>query len=324
MMRLPALLSATCVGVLVTAAFAQAPQPERRAHHALVFHDDLGKVLLVGGSSPTEDGEESRFFDDVWAFDGKQWTLVAATGDRRSDVGLAYDQRAKRLVAFGGFTGETLCDLRVWEGTKWWVIGESPALTLAKAGFVYDGARDRCLLFGGSYGPGEVKNEAWEHDGEAWIKLEGTTPPARMAHAMVFDEQRARTVVFGGKSAAAPGSRSVALADTWEFDGQAWKEIAVEGPSGRSDSGAAYDSKRGRVILFGGVGGGFLGDTWAFDGKTWQKLADAGPEARGMGYLAYDKARDRVVLFGGRKGWPDGDFADTWEFDGEAWQQVVR
>lgn len=325
MMRLPNPLGATCAAVLAIAAFAQDPKPERRAHHAMVFHDGLGKVVLVGGSTPIDGGEQAKFLDDVWAFDGKKWTLVAATGDRRSDVGLAYDPRAKQIVAFGGFTGETMSDLRVLEGTRWRVIDESPSLALAGSGFVYDGARNRFLVFGGASGPGQVQGEAWEHDGKTWLEFEGATPPARQSHTMVFDAKRARTVVFGGMPAAEPGSRRVALADTWEFDGKAWKEIEVEGPSGRSGSGAAYDSKRARVILFGGRGGeGFLADTWAFDGKRWRKLADAGPEARGMGYLAYDNVRDRVVLFGGRKSWPDGDFADTWEFDGKEWKQVVE
>ena len=85
----------------------------------------------------------------------------------------------------------------------------------------------------------------------------------------------------------------------------------------------AYDSKRGLVILFGGLGNdGFLGDTWSWDGTKWTRLAETGPEPRGMGYLAYDKRRDRVVLFGGRKGYPDGDLNDTWEWDGTRWQRV--
>ena len=90
--------------------------------------------------------------------------------------------------------------------------------------------------------------------------------------------------------------------------------------------GFVYDSKRGRMILFGGVdAAGFRGDTWAWGDGRWTKLADespTGPQPRVMGYLAYDRRRDRVVLFGGRKGWPNGDLDDTWEFDGKAWRQV--
>lgn len=142
---------------------------------------------------------------------------------------------------------------------------------------------------------------------------------------MVYDERRDRTVVFGGMGQGPAGQRPPSLGDTWELDGQTWTERRVTGPSARSGSGVAYDSKRGLVILFGGVGDdGFLGDTWSWDGIEWRKLAETGPEPRGMGYLAYDKARDRLVLFGGRKGWPDGDLNDTWEWDGAEWKQVGK
>ncbi len=130
---------------------------------------------------------------------------------------------------------------------------------------------------------------------------------------MVFDAKRGRTVVFGGMGTAPEGQRPPTLGDTWEYDGSVWKQIQAAGPSPRMGAGAAYDSRRGRVILFGGMGeSGFSGETWSWDGSEWKKLSDTGPAPRGMGYVTYDKARDRVVLFGGRKGWPNGDLADTW------------
>jgi len=140
---------------------------------------------------------------------------------------------------------------------------------------------------------------------------------------MVFDERRDVVVLFGGMAAGTPGQPPPALGDTWEFDGKAWKARTGPGPTARFGIGAAYDSRRGRTVLFGGVAGaGFQGDTWAWDGTSWKQIATTGPEARGMGYLAYDKSRDRVVLFGGRKGYPDGDLNDTWEFDGSSWRRV--
>ena len=89
-------------------------------------------------------------------------------------------------------------------------------------------------------------------------------------------------------------------------------------------AGATYDSRRGMVVVFGGLGGdGNLGDTWGFDGTRWTKLSDSGPEARSMGHLAYDARRERIVLFGGRTSYPDGDKNDTWEFDGTQWRAVT-
>lgn len=172
---------------------------------------------------------------------------------------------------------------------------------------------------------GRAHGDTWEFDGSAWSKVATSGPAARQAHAMVFDSKRNRSVLFGGMgSSAAPGQRPPLLGDTWELDGKSWKRIAIDGPSARNSPGVAYDSRRGRVILFGGSDStGFKGDTWAYDGTAWTKLAETGPEPRVMGYVAYDKKRDRVVLFGGRKGWPDGDLNDTWEFDGTSWRKIT-
>ena len=114
------------------------------------------------------------------------------------------------------------------------------------------------------------------------------------------------------------------LGDTWEFDGRAWRRLDVAGPSPRAAAGITFDSRRGLVLLFGGMDGErSLADTWAWDGRAWRKLADGGPPPRSMGALAYDRRRDRVVLFGGRgPGWPDGDLNDTWEWDGSRWAMV--
>jgi hypothetical protein len=185
---------------------------------------------------------------------------------------------------------------------------------------VYDAARKRLVAFGGSGGRGSAHGATWEFDGTQWTERAIAGPPARQAFVMVYDAKRNRTVVFGGMGAAAPGQQPPALNDTWEYDGNRWVQIATTGPSPRLSAGAAYDSKRGVVILFGGSGpDGFLGDTWSWDGARWTKLADSGPPARAMGYLAYDARRDRVVMFGGRNGWPNGDQNDTWEWDGTRW-----
>ena len=63
----------------------------------------------------------------------------------------------------------------------------------------------------------------------------------------------------------------------------------------------AYDSQRGRVVLFGGYGdSGGLADTWEWDGSTWVERTPAtSPPARSGHAMAYDSQRGRVVLFGG-------------------------
>ena len=75
---------------------------------------------------------------------------------------------------------------------------------------------------------------------------------------------------------------------------------------------------RHKLVLFGGLGNGYLDDTWEFDGANWQ-MANTLPATRQAGTLAmaFDSRRGVTVLFGGYS--PSGILGDTWEYDG-AWR----
>jgi hypothetical protein len=86
-----------------------------------------------------------------------------------------------------------------------------------------------------------------------------------------------------------------------------------------------YDSRRDRVVLFGGVAGGEgMGDTWEFDGEHWLRVATDGPSPRGLYAMTYDAARGKTVLFGGTPApRPDApSLGDTWEWDGLRWIRI--
>ncbi|MBL8751411.1 MAG: hypothetical protein JNK78_19805 [Planctomycetes bacterium] len=101
-----------------------------------------------------------------------------------------------------------------------------------------------------------------------------------------------------------------------------WTQVATTGPSARYGHSMAFDSARGRSVLFGGfvTGGILVGDTWEWDGASWIQVATTGPSARSYHAMAYDSLRGRTVLFGGNDGGVPGD---TWEWDGIAWTQVA-
>jgi hypothetical protein len=81
----------------------------------------------------------------------------------------------------------------------------------------------------------------------------------------------------------------------------------------------AFDSCRGRLVLFGGRDVEPLNQTWEWDGQAWlQRESSSAPPARTGHAMAFDEVTRRVVLFGGTAA--DGSLRnDTWEWDGNEW-----
>lgn len=123
-------------------------------------------------------------------------------------------------------------------------------------------------------------------------------------------------LLLGGSSANDDG--------LWRLDGGGWKRVAVGGPTQRSMLAAAFDTRRGVLVVFGGVGvrnGLRYGDTWEWNGRTWADRDVKTPGARDHHAMAYDEARGVVVMYGG---WDlDRTFpSDTWTWDGANWSRA--
>ena len=103
-----------------------------------------------------------------------------------------------------------------------------------------------------------------------------------------------------------------------------WTQKQDAGPAPRAYSAMAYDSNRGRTVLFGGTGviaTNLFADTWEWDGENWTQVADSGPPARAQAAMAYDVQRNQTVLFGGAG--PGALLVDTWGWDGSTWTQLA-
>ncbi len=199
------------------------------------------------------------------------------------------------------------------------------------------GDRGEFVLFGG-YPPGFMVNpldETWVWNGTEWSRRHPAhSPGALQGHAMAYDAQRGKMVLFGGSSPDRPWGTN----DTWEWDGQDWtKRNPPTSPPARLNHAMAYNVATGRIVLFGGQMdnlNGELGDTWEWDGTTWSKLESANAPSRRMRpSMAYDMARKEVILFGGMRnttyippeyiGTTPSTFetyGDTWSWNGERWE----
>lgn len=227
---------------------------------------------------------------------------------------MVYDAQRAVCTIFGGHTGShALGDTWSWDGAAWVLssaAGPSPRWSHAMS---YDSHRDRIVLFGGYSSGIGVLGDTWEWDGSIWTQVASAGPPPRVGHTMAFDPQRQRTVLFGGDSNTGVGGD---LADTWEWDGVTWIQVATTGPTPRMYSAMAFDNQRGVTVLFGGGAFSPLGDTWEWNGTDWALAATTGPAPRGRHAMAFDSQRARTLLFGGIN---SGSSDQTWEWDGTTW-----
>ncbi len=208
--------------------------------------------------------------------------------------------------------------LLVRTGTAQEVVGGPPGAVAA--GMAFDAARAQAILFGGRPSNALLmatdRTFAW--NGTAWReRLPANHPSARSAHCMAYDSARQRVVLFGGA-----GANGAVLADTWEWDGSNWNQIAVTGPVARWRSAMTFFGAANRILMFGGNATSDwltaqLRDLWTYDGAQWQPIAlpqwPNGPFERSGHSLVYDDARQTVILYGGASynHLPDGV---VWEF----------
>jgi len=89
----------------------------------------------------------------------------------------------------------------------------------------------------------------------------------------------------------------------------------------------AWDSLRGRFVVFGGFDSSFTvtGETWEYDPvehKWYSFSIGISPPARRSASMAFDSARGVCVMVGGRDA-ASAVLGDAWEWDGVSWAQVL-
>jgi hypothetical protein len=200
----------------------------------------------------------------------------------RSCHAMTYVPAVRGVVAFGGARAcgvDVVADstLWAWDGVQWRSLGQSGPSRREDALLAYDARRQVLVLHGGR-ASGIVYRDTWEWNGaQSLRRATGTEAgPGPIEHAAgAYDERRGRVVVFGG------GSRDGRMfADTWEWDGVAWRRRDVAGPVSRVGHSMAWSQADGAVLLYGGFNAtSSLTDLWKWDGAVWTRLDSAGPAA---------------------------------------------
>ena len=250
-----------------TALWTRLDPPEPRGGHTLTY-DPVGQRILQFGGNPSLD-DASAGLNDVWAYH------------------LPSDSVWHRLAP----------------------VGSPPAPRYGHS-TIYDPVRKRLLVFGGLVN-GTPQSDLWALDlaswNPVWHELDCCAPPpARHGHAAIYDPAADRMLVFGGG-----GLQGLRLNDVWSLSLAAgtWTQMAPSGtpPEGRRYFTMDLDAARNRLIVFGGLGSGYLNDVWSLDlgGNTaWAPLIAQGtpPPAR-LGHVStIDPGGDRLLVMGGYAG----------------------
>ncbi|MEZ5963215.1 MAG: kelch repeat-containing protein [Planctomycetota bacterium] len=276
-----------------------------RYGHAMTYDEAHALTLMHGG---TRDGQSA--LDDTWAWDGAQWHRLEPPRrpPARAFAAMAYDPIRRQVLLYGGTTddGDTLLDdTWVWDGSTWRAVESSPRPPArCKHALAFDSDRGRMVLYGGS------QRDTWEWDGERWFDVSPrrTNPGKLESPGMAFVREQHRLLLIGGD-----GRSGVA----WAWDGRAWvsdKRTGVEGSEGGTLV-AAGD----RILRFGGEGRAVTNDLVTYrDGRFENTRMGTPPPPRKWHGAAYDSKRHMLVVFGGmappaRRREPATVFADTWE-----------
>ena len=276
--------------------------PDARSGHALAFDAARERVVLFGGEAAG-----SALRGDTWEWDGTDWTEVADTGpDARSGHALAFDAARERVVLFGGeAAGSALRgDTWEWDGTDWTEVADTGPDARSGHALAFDAARERVVLFGGEAAGSALRGDTWEWDGKEWTEVAHFGPGPSAAFAMTF--VGGATLLFGGvTSSTAPAPAEELSRLSWEWDGAHWTLRQDMGPTPRWGHAIAFDSVRGRPVLFGGfsalpadpgVADSVLADTW--DAEVEEIPVD-GPRLASFALNPETESPLRITLVGG-------------------------
>ena len=293
-------------------------EPCPRNQPVIAYSNKSNSIFIFGGYC----SKEKKRLNDLWKFDGKDWTLISSENPppARSGHSMVYDSFKNLLVVFGGKNenGAVLNDLWLWNGRDWKQLKGNEASPEPRQShrMIFNTDNGDIFLFGGSDTSGQSLNDTWILRDEKWIKMNSTDiPPPRLQHTMTYDKLRNKVVLFGGFSR--NEGRKIIYGDTWEWQmSKGWKLKNENLQMARDHHSMAYDIKLNRTIMFGGYNQGYLGDTWSWNGDEWTLVTEEGPSARagkpGMVYCYLDEC---LILFGG---WDKNNepLMDFWQFNG--------
>jgi N-acetylneuraminic acid mutarotase len=266
---------------------------------------------------------------------------AATNGLARPDIARAYGQPRERsgwtftadlsAVPVGGHAlyiyAQTRCGwtwarqgINLAAADGWALLNPPPARNSHAA--VWDTTNSQMLAVGGRGSASLADLWSYRPTTDTWMPLVGPGV-ALLGHTAVWDPIDAQMLVYGGLGGPKESS------GLWSYRPatKIWTELRPEGsaPTIRAYHAAAWDSASNRMLIFGGLGGGFdaFNDVWGYDpaSNAWTQLADnyfftfgLVPDGRFYSSAVWDPNGAQLLVFAGAN--PQyGLLDDLWSFD---------
>lgn len=281
--------------------------PAARYDGALAWDPTARTIYMFGGQG-------TATYNDLWRYslETRRWSQVATVGSGpspRFGHTLVFDSARRRLIVFAGQAGTFYNDvwaLNIATGA-WGQLDGAGAAPLSRYGHgaIYDAARDRMVITHGFTTSGRF-DDTWAFDFKTnqWKDISPADRPLkRCLFHSAYDAAHSQMYIFGG---CASGYGPCPLDDLWAFDlaNQTWSQKSG-GPPARQHYGLAFDSVRGRLVVFdGGGASGLIDDDWEFDSvaQTWSQphVSGASGGARQRMGAVYVPEDNATYFFGGQ------------------------
>jgi len=296
--------------------------PVAREGPAAAFSTFNNRMVVFGGYNNTFMSE----LDDTWEYDypTNTWTQYSINPHPmgRAYALMSYDPVQQVAVLFAGVNG-TSTDVYLrdtWEynvNSRSWSETNANGPWMVSSSMTYDSVAKLHILVGRNYTSMAFQTFAYDAAANTWALKTTGGPISRTGHAVAYDLQIQRTVLFGGFDPSVPPG--TLLGDTWEFDSSTniWMQTGTSGPEARQSHGMTYRPSTTSVLMFGGGGGsGLLQDTQRYtSAHVWEPVpVNTYPPGRQQMAFTFDPNSDVAILYGGR-GVGSAQLGDTWSLE---------
>ncbi len=302
-----------------------ATPPALQYMHMAYDPSTQGMLMRISNGSGSATG--------YYTWDGSTWHNWSIGGSGLIGFAMATAPLGAGVMFSGGYTMPYFAGgTGIWSQTQpfpYYSSVGAPPLCPRRVGW-FDRTRGITVFTNTGYG----NRGTWQWDGVAWSQPEDGVQLPDGIPSYAFDTWRGRVLGFGGTAI-----YGFQVGELWQLE-NGHAEMIGTGPPPRIAHACAFDSVRGRFVVFGGAGyddgGGSFhplldAAVWEWDGSAWTSIPTTAtsyfddPRHRRDAVMAFDRASSKVVQFGGSRrigsSWTAQN--DTYTWDGIAWTRIL-